>query len=227
MVFIVFVVSGKIAGSEEKRASKRIAEKGRVFYTHFGTTPVPPPPARTPKARKNLFTSTSTSSPTPSPSTIATIDPLTDPPNPPEIEVMAAERTLKDYDRPTIDGTSSSIQIPNTGTRNLHIPSHLINMIQANGNTFSGGVDEDPNAHVRNFLRLAHTVSNNEADHNAVKLQLFPFTLKGQAELWLYDHPANHFTTWDGLAKAFLEEFFSPSQSTNRRIREWSRGELL
>ncbi|CAN1163629.1 hypothetical protein LINPERHAP2_LOCUS25122 [Linum perenne] len=89
----------------------------------------------------------------------------------------------------------------------------MINMIQANGNTFSEDLNEDPNAHVSNFIRLAHTISNNEADHGAVKLQLFPFTLKGQAEQWLYDHPANHFTTWDALAKAFLEEVFSTSRT--------------
>ncbi|CAN1149549.1 hypothetical protein LINPERHAP2_LOCUS17080 [Linum perenne] len=83
----------------------------------------------------------------------------------------------------------------------------MINMIQANGNTFSGDLNENPNAHVRNFIRLAHTVSNNEADHGAVKLQLFPYTLKGQAEQWLYDHPANHFITWDALAKALYGLF--------------------
>ncbi|CAN1177073.1 hypothetical protein LINPERHAP2_LOCUS32880, partial [Linum perenne] len=194
-----FAVSGTIAGTEERRASKRIANKGRIFYTPFSTTPVPPP-KKTPKARKTLFTSPSSSTS----STIAT----TDPPIPPE-----AERSLKDYGRPTIDGTTSCIQIPKRGTRNLHIPPHMINMIQANGNTFSGGFIDDPNAHVRNFIRLAHTVSNNDVDHNAVKLQLFCFTLKGQAEQWLYDHPANHFTTWDDLFRAFLEEYFFPSRT--------------
>ncbi|CAN1324454.1 hypothetical protein LINPERPRIM_LOCUS33101 [Linum perenne] len=108
-----------------------------------------------------------------------------------------AERTLKGYGRPTIDGTISCIQIPATGTRNLHITPRIINMIQANGNTFSGGVNEDPNAHVRNFMRLSHIVSKNKADNNSVKLQLFSFTLKRQVEQWLYDHLANHFTTWD------------------------------
>ncbi|CAN1292783.1 hypothetical protein LINPERPRIM_LOCUS21733, partial [Linum perenne] len=119
-----------IAGTEDKRASKRLASKERVSYTQFGHTPRVNTTFNTPKAKKNLFTSPP----------LNLFVPLTiDTPIPPikSEEFKMADRLLRDY-RPTVDGVASSIQPPVEGARNLSISPHMINMIQGINYTFSG-----------------------------------------------------------------------------------------
>ncbi|CAN1165811.1 hypothetical protein LINPERPRIM_LOCUS33957 [Linum perenne] len=152
--------AGKIAVTEDRRSSKCIAYKARVFYIHFDPTSIPPKnTTNAPKAKNNLFTSL------PSSSIIATSVPLV-------IEIVAPpvepkgfkmeERLLREYGRPTIDGTVSCIQPPAGGAHNMSIPPHMINMIQGNVNTFSGEAHEDPNAHIKNFTWASNTISSTE-----------------------------------------------------------------
>jgi len=124
------------------------------------------------------------------------------------IPLIPQERPLRDYGRPTLGGAASSILCPIRGDQTYQTPVPLINLIQSRA--FAGGPDEDPNAHLRDFVRLAETNKARGVHVDDLKLSLFPFSLKGEAQEWLYEHPAGYFTTWDGLATEFLEEFFSP-----------------
>ncbi|CAN0846750.1 hypothetical protein LINGRAHAP2_LOCUS4604, partial [Linum grandiflorum] len=48
-------------------------------------------------------------------------------------------------------------------------------------------------------------------------MRLFSFSLQGKAKAWLENQPQNKFTTWDALARAFLEEFFPSYKTDNLR----------
>ncbi|CAN1293896.1 Retrovirus-related Pol polyprotein from transposon 17.6 [Linum perenne] len=122
------------------------------------------------------------------------------------------EKLLRDYGRPTLEGTASCITIPDAVRRlTNHLPTNLVGLIQ--NSAFSGQVDEDPSAHLRKFQILANTQQTQGIDHDYIKMMLFSFSLKGDAESWYNEQPANSFTTWDALAKAFLEEFFPSSRT--------------
>jgi len=43
---------------------------------------------------------------------------------------------------------------------------------------------------------------------NAIRLRLFPFSLKDRASDWLENEEPNSFTTWEALSKAFLNKYF-------------------
>ena len=49
---------------------------------------------------------------------------------------------------------------------------------------FGGHPSEDPNGHISRFLELCDTVNMNRVDHDVIKLQLFPLSLKDKAKNW-------------------------------------------
>ncbi|KAM1117209.1 hypothetical protein ACFX19_007734 [Malus domestica] len=49
----------------------------------------------------------------------------------------------------------------------------------------------------------------------AIKLRLFPFTLKDKAETWLFTLPANSITTWQQLHTRFLNKYYPASKTLN------------
>nr|GEZ17258.1 reverse transcriptase domain-containing protein [Tanacetum cinerariifolium] len=50
-----------------------------------------------------------------------------------------------------------------------------------------------------------------------VKLLLFPFSLKGEARIWLDKEPPRSILTWEDLVSMFINRFFPPSKTTYLR----------
>ncbi|CAL9012178.1 unnamed protein product [Prunus brigantina] len=60
---------------------------------------------------------------------------------------------------------------------------------------------------------------NGGISDEAIRLRLFPFSLKERAKEWLYSLPSASITTWTALASKFLAKFF-PAQKTNHIRKE-------
>ena len=78
---------------------------------------------------------------------------------------------------------------------------------------FYGMLNEDPNDHIANFLEIYDTLKYNGVSSDALRLRLFPFTLKDKAKIWLKSQQPDSFTNWNDLAKAFLAKYFPPSKT--------------
>ena len=50
---------------------------------------------------------------------------------------------------------------------------------------FYGLANEDPNAHITNFLEIYDAFKYNGVSDDAIRVRLFPFTLKDRAKAWL------------------------------------------
>nr|GEX04881.1 DNA-directed DNA polymerase [Tanacetum cinerariifolium] len=50
-----------------------------------------------------------------------------------------------------------------------------------------------------------------------IKLMLFRFFLEGAAQIWLEKEPPRSILTWDDLVTKFINQFFTPSKTTNLR----------
>ena len=80
---------------------------------------------------------------------------------------MAEERTLMEYATPSTEE-----------------PYALISLVQQN--QFFGSPTKDPNLHNSTFLRLSGTLNANQ---EAVRLHLFPFSLGDRASAWFHSFP--------------------------------------
>ena len=93
-------------------------------------------------------------------------------------------RPLKDYVVPTINGARSSIARPAVQANNFEIKPAIIQMIKTFVQ-FTGMSNDDPNAHIANFLEIRDTFKQIGVLDNAIRLRLFLFSLRDKAKEWL------------------------------------------
>src|SRR5262249_35649361 len=131
-------------------------------------------------------------------------------------EMAKAQRTMMDYEKPSFDGTNSSIARPMVVANTFEIKPAIIQMIQ-NTVQFGGLPTEDLNSHIASFLEICDTFKTNGVSNDAIRLRLFPFSLRDRAKSWLNTLPSGSITTWDGLAEKFLTKYFPPSKTAKLR----------
>nr|GEV31721.1 DNA-directed DNA polymerase [Tanacetum cinerariifolium] len=89
----------------------------------------------------------------------------------------------------------------------------LINLVQSN--QFTGR--QDPHNHLRFFNKVTSTFRHSEVPNTTIKLLLFPFSLEGEARIWLDKEPSRSILTWEDLVLKFINQFFPPSKTTYLR----------
>ena len=115
-------------------------------------------------------------------------------------------RTLiKDVRPDDMTEESSVIRIP-VEANNFVLSPQLLSMVKQDA--FSGSQASDPHAHIRQFLQICGTMKMNGVGQEAIRLLLFPFSLRDGALEWLHSLPEGSITTWTELYNQFLQEFF-------------------
>ena len=128
---------------------------------------------------------------------------------------MADNRTLKEYATPSTEEPQAVIVYPAVEANNFEIKPALLNIVQQN--QFSGLPTEDPNLHLSSFLRVCGTLKANGVTSEAIRLHLFPFSLRDRASAWFHSLETGSITTWAQLRQAFLARFFPPSKTAQLR----------
>ena len=124
-------------------------------------------------------------------------------------------RALRDYAAPNVAGTTSGIRRPAVQANNFEIKPSFIQMVQSN--QFGGMSKDDPNAHIAYFLEVCDLYKINGVSEDAVRLRVFPFSLRDRAKEWLNSLPPGSITTWDELVQRFLSKFFPPAKTAKLR----------
>ncbi|GKC74300.1 zinc finger, CCHC-type containing protein [Tanacetum coccineum] len=120
-------------------------------------------------------------------------------------------RTLGDYSKPSHKGYKNTIELP-VGNNMVPLRSDTIRLVQ-NGCSFHGLRSEDPNKHLKDFLKLMDSLNLDGDKRERTRLRLFQFSLRDQASNWIELPPARSITTWEDLTTYFLAQFF-PSGRT-------------
>ncbi|GJT40412.1 hypothetical protein Tco_0940277 [Tanacetum coccineum] len=102
-------------------------------------------------------------------------------------------RTLGDYSKPSHEGYRNAIELP-VGNNVVPLRSDTIQLVQ-NGCSFYGFWSEDPNQHLKDFLKLVDSLDHDGENRERTRLRLFQFSLRDQASNWLERLPAVSITT--------------------------------
>ncbi|GJW90376.1 zinc finger, CCHC-type containing protein [Tanacetum coccineum] len=120
-------------------------------------------------------------------------------------------RTLGDYSKPSHEGYRNTIGLPKWNNV-VPLRSDTIRLAQ-NGCSFHRLWSEDPNQHLKDFLKLVDSLDLNGDN----RLHFFQFSLRDQASNWLERLPAGSITIWEDLTTYFLAQFFSLGRTAKLR----------
>ena len=123
--------------------------------------------------------------------------------------------TMEDFWRPIIQEEYFAIRQPTVDANNFELKPALITMVQQH--QFTGHLTEDPNEHLGRFLIMANTVKLNGVRPEVIKLHPFPFSLRDIVATWYESLPYDSVDTWEELVEAYLDRFFPPSLTSERR----------
>nr|GFC46221.1 reverse transcriptase domain-containing protein [Tanacetum cinerariifolium] len=108
---------------------------------------------------------------------------------------MADNRTMAQMLQAPIEGYEDAIVVPQINANNLELKQTLINLVQSN--QFTGR--QDPHNHLHFFNKVTSTFRHPEVTKTTIKLRLFPFSLEGEARIWLDKEPLRSILTWEDL----------------------------
>nr|GEY51781.1 reverse transcriptase domain-containing protein [Tanacetum cinerariifolium] len=123
---------------------------------------------------------------------------------------MADNRTMAQMLQAPIEGYEDAIVVPPINANNFELKQTLINLVQSN--QFTGR--QDPHNHLRFFNKVTFTFRHPEVPNTTIKLLLFPFSLEGEARIWLDKEPPRSILMWEDLVSKFINQFFPPSKPT-------------
>ncbi|GJT09962.1 hypothetical protein Tco_0857004 [Tanacetum coccineum] len=106
-------------------------------------------------------------------------------------------RTLGDYSKPSHEGYRNTIELPE-GNNVVPLRSDTIRLVQ-NGCSFHGLRSEDPNQHLKDFLKLVDSLDLDGENRERTRLRLFQFSLPDQASNWLECLPGRIIFTLEDL----------------------------
>nr|GFB85047.1 hypothetical protein [Tanacetum cinerariifolium] len=106
---------------------------------------------------------------------------------------MADNLTMAKMLQAPIEGYEDAIGVPPINANNFELKQTLINLVQSN--QFTGR--QDPHNHLRFFNKVTSTFKHPEVPNTIVKLLLFPFSLEGEARIWLDKEPPRSILTWE------------------------------
>ncbi|GJU07167.1 putative ribonuclease H-like domain-containing protein [Tanacetum coccineum] len=119
----------------------------------------------------------------------------------------------KSYDdlHQVFGAAANTIELP-VGNNVVPLRSDTIRLVQ-NGYSFHGLRSEDPNQHLKDFLKIVNSLDLDSENRERTRLHLFQFSLRGQASNWLDRLPIGSITTWEDLTTHFLAQFFPPGRT--------------
>ncbi|KAJ9189074.1 hypothetical protein P3X46_000407 [Hevea brasiliensis] len=102
-------------------------------------------------------------------------------------------RSIKDHAFPNFGDFRPSITRPRVEANNFELKPSLFQMVQQS--QFGGGPTESPHVHLAHFLEISDMLKINGVSDDAIRLRLFPFSLKDRARKWLHSLPLGSITT--------------------------------
>ena len=112
---------------------------------------------------------------------------------------------------PPVIKNCSGIVYPPYGHDNFQLRPDVINLF-SNNIPFYGRSDKNPHYHLSHFLEYCGNFKYQGINEKALKMRLFPHTLKDKAREWLDSLPPSSITIWVDLVLKFTLKYFPPAK---------------
>ncbi|CAN6487428.1 unnamed protein product [Victoria cruziana] len=130
---------------------------------------------------------------------------------------------LREYFIPIEYDQHTAAMGPDIGASQYEIKALVINILL----TFHGIENEDLYTHIDEFLDVCATVRVHGVDDDALRLRLFPFSLKEKAKYWLKSLSFwVRIRSWHELQREFLKKYFPRSHTQTLQQLENQIGHL-
>nr|GEX72920.1 MAK10-like protein [Tanacetum cinerariifolium] len=124
-------------------------------------------------------------------------------------------RTLGDYSKPSHEGYKNTIELP-VGNNVLPLRFNAIWLVQK-GCSFHRLRPEDPNQHLKDFIKFVDSLDLDGEINERMHLRLFQFSHRDQVSNWLERLLAGPITKWEDLTTRLLAQFFPPGRTAKLR----------
>ncbi|GJS29590.1 reverse transcriptase domain-containing protein [Tanacetum coccineum] len=132
-----------------------------------------------------------------------------------DVQMADHMRPMEELLRIPIVGIENAIVVPAVLADEFELKPELLDFVS--NYPFFDLENDDPHSHIKRFYQITRTLRLNQVPDDVVKLILFPFSLKGAAEIWLENEPPCSITSWDDLVSKFLNRFFPHSKTRELR----------
>ena len=126
-------------------------------------------------------------------------------------------RNLGSFATPSNNFMHEPIAQPEVAAVEYEIKPNLVSMVQHD--QFGGSASEDAGMHLHNFTELCNMTRIKDYDPDALKLHLFPFSLRGKAKEWLLALPKGSITSWAAYCSKFYLSFVHLQKLCNYILR--------
>ncbi|KAJ9544806.1 hypothetical protein OSB04_024513 [Centaurea solstitialis] len=124
---------------------------------------------------------------------------------------------IMDYAIPVLGQLHSGILRPKIKAAHFSLKPLMFSMIQTNGQ-FGGTAVEDPHSHLKSFMQITDSFRIPGVSPSALRLSLFPFSLKERARAWYDSLEPDSITSWNQMAEKFLKKYFPPTRNAKSRL---------
>ena len=125
-------------------------------------------------------------------------------------------RAIREYAVPALYGLNPGIIRPEIQAPQFELKPVMFQMLQTVGQ-FSGMPTEDPHLHLRLFMEVSDSFKLPGVTEEALRLKLFPYSLRDRARAWLNSLPPDSVASWNDLAEKFLMKYFPPTKNARMR----------
>ncbi|XP_015382752.1 uncharacterized protein LOC107175648 [Citrus sinensis] len=122
------------------------------------------------------------------------------------------DRAIRDYTVLTPQVVHLGIIRPEVEAANFELKPMMFQMLQTVGQ-FNGLPNGDHHLHLKLFFEVSDAFKIAGATQDALRLRLFPYSLRDRARAWLNSLPSDFITIWNELADKFLMKYFLPTKN--------------
>ncbi|KAL4387142.1 hypothetical protein GQ457_09G022200 [Hibiscus cannabinus] len=122
--------------------------------------------------------------------------------------IQVQNKSIRDHLLPDLGNLNPGIVTPEIQAAQFELKPVMFNMLNSIGQ-FGGSPHEDARQHLRSFIEVCDSFSQQGVHEDVLRLKLFPYSLRDMARLWFNSIPSRSVESWNDLCRNFIIRYNS------------------